>query len=312
MNWSLFCRRFSRVGVSHPRRSVGWVGPGTLFESRLDGLARDRRELDQLDAEWVFRVGEFDRSGEWQAQGFASAASAIASRCRMVPAVAAATVRLARRLQHLPQTAHAFEHGEISRHHVEMIAGPCTRDRREMLQGLEPELVAFARISDPAELRGAVQRATDAFDGDGGASGDADEYRKNRVNLSPSFGGRGVLNGSLDAESTEIAISALEAMTATLERAGDTREPPERRAEAFVEICRQSADRAAPSTRRERPHLSAMFDIRELEATRPDLVAQARIEAEHVGELSRATLERLLCDCELSRLHRNAPFCNQK
>ena len=202
----------------------------TLFETRLDGLARDRRELDQLEAEWVFRTGEYDRSGEWAGHGFASAASAIASRCRMAPAVAGATVRLARRLEHLPETANAFEKGEISRQHVEMIALPCTRERREMLQGLERELVAFARTSNPIELRGVVKRQTDAFDGDGGAGSDGDEYIKNRVNLSPSFGGRGVLNGSLDPESTEIAISALDAMMAALKREGDTREWPERRA----------------------------------------------------------------------------------
>jgi hypothetical protein len=278
-----------------------------LFESRLDGLARDRRELDQLEAEWVFRVGEYDRSGEWAGHGFASAASAIATRCRMASAVAGTTVRLARRLKHLPETANAFEKGEISRQHVEMIAIPCTRERRAMLQGLERELVAFARISDPVELRAVVKRQMDAFDGDGGASGDGSEYVRNRVTLAPSFGGRGVLNGSLDPESTEIAISALDAMMAALEREGDTRQRPERRAEAFVELCRRSADNAAPSTRRERPHLSGVFDIRALEDTDPELVAQARVEGEHVGELSRATLERLLCDCAFSRVLTDGP-----
>jgi hypothetical protein len=148
---------------------------------------------------------------------------------------------------------------------------------------------------------------TDAFDGDGGASDDEAAVRKNRMNLSPSFGGRGVLNGSLDAESTEIAISALEAMMAELKRDGDTREHPERRAEAFVELCRRSADHAAPSTRRERPHLSGVFDIRALEDAQAELVAHARIEGEHVGELSRATLERLLCDCEFTSVITDGP-----
>src|SRR6185295_7140601 len=104
--------------------------------------------------------------------------------CRMAPAAAAAAVKLARKLQHLPETANAFEKGEISRQHAEMIAGPCTRERREMLQGIEPQLVAFAKLSDPVELRCAVKRQTDAHDGDGGASDDGAEYRKNRVNLS--------------------------------------------------------------------------------------------------------------------------------
>jgi hypothetical protein len=177
-----------------------------------------------------------------------------------------------------------------------------------MLQGIEEELVDFARIANPVELRNAVKKMTDAHDGDGGAGSDGEEYRKNRVNLSV-VGGRGVLNGSLDAESTEIAISALDAMIATLKRDGDTRERPERRAEAFVELCRQSADHdhSASSTRRERPHLSAVYDISALDDTQPELAAQARIEGEHVGQLSRATLERLLCDCEFSRVLTDGP-----
>jgi hypothetical protein len=96
-------------------------------------------------------------------------------------------------------------------------------------------------------------------------------------------------------------------MMAALKRDGDTREWPERRAEAFVELCRRSAQAPPPSTRRERPHLSGVFDIRALEDDQPDLVAQARIEGEHVGELSRATLERLLCDCQFSRVLTDGP-----
>ena len=44
-----------------------------IDESRLEGLARDRRELDQLEAEWLFRVGEYAGSHEWQTDGHASA-----------------------------------------------------------------------------------------------------------------------------------------------------------------------------------------------------------------------------------------------
>jgi len=74
-----------------------------------------------------------------------------------------------------------------------------------------------------------------------------------------------------------------------------------------VEICRRSAHVAAPSTRRERPHLRGVFDITALEDSQPDLVNQARIEGEHVGQLSLATLERLLCDCAFSRILTDGP-----
>ena len=74
-----------------------------IDESRLAGLARDRRELDQLEAEWLFRVGDYVRSHEWQTDGHGSAAAAIAKQCRMTRGAARAAVRLAQRLQISPR-----------------------------------------------------------------------------------------------------------------------------------------------------------------------------------------------------------------
>ena len=72
------------------------VAAVSVFASRLEGSGRDRRELDQLEAEWLFRVGEYVRSHEWQTDGHASAAAAIAKQCRMTRGAARAAVRLAR------------------------------------------------------------------------------------------------------------------------------------------------------------------------------------------------------------------------
>jgi len=47
------------------------------FESRLEEIVRRRREIDAFEAEWFALVGEYDRSGEWQADGHASAAAAV-------------------------------------------------------------------------------------------------------------------------------------------------------------------------------------------------------------------------------------------
>ena len=38
---------------------------------------RGRRELDAIESQWLFMVGEYTRSGDWQADGFVSAAAAI-------------------------------------------------------------------------------------------------------------------------------------------------------------------------------------------------------------------------------------------
>jgi hypothetical protein len=55
------------------------------------------------------------------------------------------------------------------------------------------------------------------------------------------------------------------------------------------------------------PHVSVVVDLSELEEATPDLVSKARIEAAHVGRLSRSTVEQLLCDCALSRIITDGP-----
>jgi 5-methylcytosine-specific restriction endonuclease McrA len=285
------------------------VATVSVFATRLDGLARDRRELDRLEAEWLFRVGEYDRSKEWQADGFLSAAAALRSKCRLTHGYAAATVRLARRLEVLPATLAAFEAGKISRQHAQVIADAFTPDRAEALAGLEEIFATAARRLNPKDLAGVVKVAVDAIDGDDGAGDDADQAAKNRLHAS-LVGGRVRLDGTLDKESGELVMAALDAMQAKLKRDDDSRHRSAKQADAFVEICRQSLahDHTKVSKRRRGlPHLSVIADLQAFEPDHPDLIADVRREAEHVGPLSRSTLERLACDCEISRVITDGP-----
>jgi hypothetical protein len=89
--------------------------------------------------------------------------------------------------------------------------------------------------------------------------------------------------------------------------AGDTRGAPQRRVDALGRLCRRHLDGGMPVQRRRtvRPHLSVVVDLGELEATgraSAGLVAQVRNEAAHTGRVSSATLERLSCDCDVSRI----------
>jgi hypothetical protein len=296
--------------MSHPlcnvRRMVAAV---SVFTSRLDGLARDRRELDQLEAEWLFRVGEYDRSHEWQTDGYLTCAAALREKCRLTHGAASAAVRLARRLETLPCTLAVFSAGRMSRQHAQVIAGAFTPERADQLEGMDEIFATAAKRLNPAELANLVKVAVDAVDGDGGAGNDRDEYAKNRFHASP-LAGRVRMDGSLDKESGEIVMTALDAMQAKLKRDGDTRARSAKQADALVEICRQSLahDHTRPSKRRRGlPHLSAVVDLKVFETDHPEVVADIRADAEHVGRLSRATLERLSCDCEISRVITDGP-----
>ena len=109
----------------------------------------------------------------------------------------------------------------------------------------------------------------------------------------------------MDRESGEIIKTAVDAMAAQLHEDGDKRRKSQRDAEALTEICRRSlsADHGKPTARRRsRPQLSVISDLQAFEPEHPDLVHDIRIEAAHFGRLSRATLKRWACDCEIARV----------
>jgi hypothetical protein len=130
--------------------------------------------------------------------------------------------------------------------------------------------VNFARISTPTELRETVKGMCDAFDGDKGANADKKEHALNRVTLSQTTGGRGILNGSLDTELTDIVLTALDAEMEQLREKGETRKTPELRSAALDSICQQYL-------------------------------------ASRGGILSKNTLERISCDCRISRIITDGP-----
>jgi hypothetical protein len=283
------------------------------LETAIDKVAASEQPLDvertcrlaeRVEFLRLRAIGEFDRSCEWQADGFVSSAAALRSKCRTSHGKVRRSVDLARKLESLPETAAAFGAGDISREHAETIASACTPERAAMIANIEAQLVDMARIAHPVELRKTVDRMVDAFDGDGGAASDADEFAKNHLTFDKTFNGRFEPHGSIDAESGEIIAAALEAEMATLRRTNDIRKGPRLRAEAFTSICRwylAHHDNGRPR-RRGQPHLGIVADLSELAGTNTDLFAEVRAEAAHGSRLSRSTLERLACDCKLSRI----------
>jgi hypothetical protein len=285
------------------------------LESAIDKVAASEREIDvermvrlcdRVEYLKLRTIHDYERSGDWAAQGFVSTASALRAKCRM--ANAQGSVVLARKLDVLPEIAAAFGAGEISRQHVEPIAQAHTPERAAMIENLDLEFANFARLATPAQVREEVQRIVDAFDGDGGAANDERQHALNKVTLSP-VGGRGILNGSLDAELSRLVMCAFDAEMYALKLKGDTRTTPQRRAEALESICRRTLAHHDDGTTRRRghPHMIFVRDVNELDNEHPDLVATIRGEATMFGKLSATTLERLCCDAKICRVLTDGP-----
>ncbi len=269
----------------------------------LERLAAERRELDAAEARWLSHVAEYDRSEEWRADGYASAAAALRDRCAMDHGTAYAAVTLARKLERLPATAAAFADGEISRRHAYVIADACTPARVEAFAEIEPALVDIARHVRPRDLRAAVQRLSDALDGDDGARADAARFERRRLHASPTLDGMVACDGMLDAEGGEIVLSALAASMEADRLPVEPRNAAQRRADGLVAICRAYLG-LGDGTRAHvaRPHVLLVADLAALDARSPGIAADIRVDAAHTGGVSRAMLERITCDCTISRV----------
>ena len=83
---------------------------------------------------------------------------------------------------------------------------------------------------------------------------DEKQQKLNKVTLSTTSGGRGILNGSLDAELTDLVQTALDAEMEVLRQQAETRTSPQLRAAALESIARGYLSR---SRARARPGVGA-------------------------------------------------------
>jgi len=239
---------------------------------------------------------------------YLSAAAALRDACRHDSGVAHGHVKLARKLEQLPATAAAFAEGDISRRHVKIIADAFTPERAAALAQVEPLLAQTAKHVVPKELFRVLRYATDELDGDDGARADADadadaaDRASRALHISTTIGGIAILDGCLAADQAEIVLTAIDAEMDRDRNANETRNPAQRRADALVSLCRRSLDHGQlGGSRRARPHLTIVVDLERLDGTAA-LTSDARIEAAHVGRLSKATPDRIACDCDVSRV----------
>ncbi|GIU89732.1 MAG: hypothetical protein KatS3mg010_0831 [Acidimicrobiia bacterium] len=110
-----------------------------------------QRLAAQAESLVVHAAGAMDRSGEWQREGFASAAALVRARCRMSHGGAAATtVKLARVCERMPALAGAFARGDVSRRHVAVIAVAATPERVDALAEVDGRARRRRRARHPA------------------------------------------------------------------------------------------------------------------------------------------------------------------
>ncbi len=287
--------------IEELRESVGKLA---AYEGSVD-IAELARVRDQFEAAFARIVANAERAGEFS-HPHTSHATQLAGAARCTQRVAEQTLKIGRMIAEMPELAHAYLSGSVRTDNVGVIAQAWKPERAAGFTEVEDALVQAAKSCTPREMRTVVQRVCEWIDQDDGTAEARDRHARRELFVS-KLNGSGVLNGRLDPDVTENVIAALEAaMADDPDAPGDTkRTRPQRRADALGAICRHYLEtRDKPQGHRATVQAGILVDMQTLQGGEPAL-DMVRADLLHMGSVSRATLLRLTCDCEVHRIITN-------
>jgi hypothetical protein len=274
--------------------------PASMPDGELmEDFEEIERASERLKARRLALLAHIDRRRTWALDGHLSAASWIVDRFGTSWSVAAERVKMARALVNMPQTRKALDAGEISSCSLQVLAS-ASAAHPEAFSASEELLLEAAQRHSVRDLRRAVAYWRELADADQGVDGSERAWNERHLHVSTTFHGMVRVDGDLDPETGEILITALGAVMDAERRSGDggdSRTPPQRRADAMGEICRQWLDRLdRPDVAGERPHLTVTMDLEALERR------SGAGEFDHSGPIRPETARRIACDASVSRV----------
>ena len=253
-------------------------------------LADAVRAQDASDARLIAGIGEFDVTGEWDVAGYASVTAWLRER-GVHRRDAFLTVKLARKLRRLPSVLAAWLDGRLTGGQVRIVAELVVDRHERLFNEHAHELVPSLRLLSVEDTETAMRmwrERADALD-----DGNCDDPEC-EATLAQTLDGRGILKATLGAEGHALAEAALRVADS-----GDRDVPAARRRhEALVNIFRQylrSQNESNP--RRNKPQIMVMVQAETIGTDYLNGFVPAT-----GATLTRETMERLLCDCDMHRV----------
>ncbi len=258
-------------------------------------MVRLRGAMDRLEAQFARFTWAAHQRGIGAADGSPSTAAWLRRHTGMREGEARAAIEAGEVCEVLPQTAAEWRAGTISTGAARTIFGARVAGHDHDLQAVEPILLELAREGVTREL----QRTCAWFRAHAQADG-TEPRDHDGLSVSQTYGGRTVLNGNLSSTAGEIVTNALHALTDPPSD-GDRRTAARRRADALVRMAElalaqlNGSDPDGPV--RARAACTVVIDWPTLHNGE-----LGRMEGEFTGALHRSDVERLLCDCSVSRV----------
>jgi len=268
-----------------------------LPDARIEeDFAELQRVCELLELERLRRLAEIERRRLFERDGHLSAASWLATRFRVAWGTARGQTHIARALTHMPATRRALETGDVSLSSARVLVA--ARDANpEAFDLSEDQLVDAARVHTINDLQRVASFWRQRVECDRLDDG---LRARRRLRASVSFEGMVRVDGDLDPEAGETLLTALRAVMDVGSRNGsdDDRTPPQRRADALHEICRQWLDLAdRPTVAGERPHVTITVD-----APAPAGESSGAGDLDHVGAVDVTIARQLSCDASVMRV----------
>lgn len=254
-----------------------------------------RAHLDRLEARFARFVVAGHRRGIGAADGSPSTAAWLRRHTGMREGDARAAIEAGELCEVLVETGRAWRDGEISSGAARVMSGARVEGHDVTLRAIEPLLLDVARAGKLRELARMCARFRNCAQADGTEPRDHDG-----LTISATAGGRTILNGDLSSAAAETVVHAIHALTDP-PTPDDRRTAARRRADALVrmaELAMTQLGAAGPDgPSRAKPSVTMVIDWRTL--TNDEF---GRMDAEYTGVVHRSDVERLLCDCSVTRV----------
>jgi hypothetical protein len=269
---------------------VWGVAPGA-GEAIAAELIRRRQKIDQEELAFSCLAAQLAGTDEYNKQGFDSPISWLKANCHMSGGAAADRVCVGQQMERLGQSVAALAAGEIGFAHLALIA----RTSAALGERLdEARLLGQARRLNIFPFRNRCTHARHAGDPEGFVNEEKEGVEARSLTLTTADDGVVLVQGILDKVGGAALRTALEPLAKRAGK-GDDRKLDRRLGDALVDLSMHVLDNSMPSRR---PHVQVTTSLETLLG----LPGAAAAEMEFSLPISSTAVERLACDCSITRI----------
>jgi hypothetical protein len=267
-------------------------------DPRDDDLIGLRAVIDGLESEFSAMARRSHQRGDHLISGAISAATWISRTCNMSVTAAADRLRVGKQMEELPKVATALSSGEIGYQSASLLCHlrEWLGDKQWLFD--EEEMLGHARDYSVFNLRKLCNGAKHAADPDRFFEEAEADYTRRRLHVSQMPDGMYAVDGILDPECGAAFKTATDPLS---KRRGeeDDRSGGQRTHDAFAEVLHHAMDQGTlPRRNGVRPHVTVTTTLEALKGE----VGVPPSDLEFGPPISSRTMERLACDCTISRV----------